>query len=172
MFRVRQIVQGSPDFQGAVRLHQAGRARSRRTSRYDRKKVFRTGFAVFFVASVITAVLLLANAAHCQPVTTKPQTNSLGVLQYNDNPLMYEAVQTIAEVTEVDGNMNMRVKPVGTYMLYDDIVLLCGMPTEKFNGVTEPFLMTYERRAHHMVRGVACHDLLQVNSIVPNERIK
>ena len=125
---------------------------------------------IFFAASVITAVLLLANAAHCS--TTKPQTNSLGVLQYNDNPFMYEAVQTIAEVTEVDGNMNLRVKPVGTYMLYDDIIPLCGMPIDKFSGVTEPFLMTYERRAHRMVRGVACHDLLQVNSIVPNERIK
>ena len=127
---------------------------------------------VLFISSVITAILLLANAAHCQPVTTKPQTNSLGVLQYNDNPLMYEAVQTIAEVTEVDGNLNMRVKPVGTYMLYDDIVLLCGLPTEKFNGVTEPFLMTYRRQSSHMVRGVACHDLLRVDSIVPNERIK
>ena len=127
---------------------------------------------IFFAASVITAVLLLANAAHCQPVTTKPQTNSLGVLQYNDNPYIYEAVQTIAEVTEVDGNMNLRVKPVGTYMLYDDIVLLCGMPIDKFSGVTEPFLMTYRRQSSHMVRGVACHDLLRVDSIVPNERIK
>ena len=125
---------------------------------------------IFFAASVITAVLLLANAAHCSTGDKHP--NSLGTLSYNDNPLMYEAVQTIAEVTEVDGNMNLRVKPVGTYMLYDDIILLCGMPTEKFRGVTEPFLMTYERRAHHIVRGVACHDLLQVNSIVPNERIK
>jgi hypothetical protein len=127
---------------------------------------------ILLIASVITSVLLLANAAHCQPVTAKPQTNSLGVVQYNDNPYIYEAVQTLAEVTEVDGNMNLRVKPVGTYMLYDDIVLLCGLPIEKFSGVTEPFLMTYERRAHRMVRGVACHDLLQVNSIVPNERIK
>ena len=128
---------------------------------------------ILFVAAVITSVLLMANAAHCQLVTTKPEhTNSLGVLQYNDNPLIYEAVQTIAEVTEIDGNLNMRVKPVGTYMLYDDIVLLCGMPTEKFSGVTEPFLMTYERASHHMVRGVACHDLLRVDSIVPNQRIK
>ena len=127
---------------------------------------------IFFAASVITAVLLLANAAHCQPATTKPQTNSLGTLSYNDNPLMYEAAQTIAEVTEIDGNMNLRVKPVGTYMLYDDIILLCGMPIDKFSGVTEPFLMTYRRRSSHMVRGVACHDLLRVDSIVPNERIK
>ena len=127
---------------------------------------------IFFAASVITAVLLLANAAHCQPVTTKPQTNSLGTLSYNDNPYIYEAVQMIAEVTEVDGNMNLRVKPVGTYMLYDDIVLLCGMPVEKFNGITEPFLMTYRRQASHMVHGVACHDLLRVDQIVPNESVK
>ena len=126
---------------------------------------------IFFAASVITAVLLLANAAHCSTSGDK-HPNSLGIVQYDVNPLMYEAVQTIAEVTEVDGNMNLRVKPVGTYMLYDDIVLLCGMPVEKFSGVTEPFLMTYRRQSSHMVQGVACHDLLQVNSIVPNERIK
>jgi hypothetical protein len=127
---------------------------------------------VLFMTAVVTTVLLLANAAHCQPVTTKPQTNSLGVVQYNDNPLMYEAVQSLAEVTEIDGNMNLRVKPIGTYMLYDDIILLCGLPIEKFTGITEPFLMTYERRAHRMVRGVACHDLLRVDSIVPKERVK
>jgi len=125
---------------------------------------------ILFAAFVITAVLLLANAAHCSTGDKHP--NSLGTLSYNDNPLMYEAVQTIAEVTEVDGNMNLRVKPVGTYMLYDDIILLCGMPIDKFSGVTEPFLMTYRRQSSHMVRGVACHDLLRVDSIVPNERIK
>lgn len=126
---------------------------------------------IFFAASVITGALLLANAAHCSTAGDK-HPNSLGIVQYDVNPLMYEAVQTIAEVTEVDGNMNLRVKPVGTYMLYDDIVLLCGMPLEKFNGVTEPFLMIYLRQSSHMVRGVACHDLLRVDQIVPNERIK
>jgi hypothetical protein len=125
---------------------------------------------VFFAAFVITGALLLVNAAHCSTGDKHP--NSLGTLSYNDNPLMYEAVQTIAEITEVDGNMNLRVKPVGTYMLYDDIILLCGMPVEKFSGVTEPFLMTYERRAHHMVQGVACHELLRVDQIVSKERVK
>jgi hypothetical protein len=122
---------------------------------------------VFSFAFVITILLFLANSAHCS--TTKPQTNSLGVVQYSINPYIYEAVQNIAEVTEIDGNMNLRVKPVGTYMLYDDIILLCGRPVEKFTGITEPFLMTYERQAHHMVRGVACHDLLRVDNIVPKE---
>jgi hypothetical protein len=125
---------------------------------------------VFSFAFVITILLFLANSAHCS--TTKPQTNSLGVVQYSINPYIYEAVQNIAEVTEIDGNMNLRVKPVGTYMLYDDIILLCGRPVEKFTGITEPFLMTYERVSHHMVRGVACHDLLRVDNIVPNEKVK
>jgi hypothetical protein len=104
--------------------------------------------------------------------TIQKHDNGLGVIMQNDNPYIYEAVQTIAEVTEIDGNMNMRVKPVGTYMLYDDIVLLCGMPIDKFSGVTELFLMTYRRQSSHMVRGVACHDLLRVDSIVPKERVK
>jgi len=106
---------------------------------------------IFGAVSVVTAILLLANSAHCS--TTKPQTNSLGVVQYTENPYLYEAVQNLAEVTEVDGNMNLRVKPIGTYMLYDDIILLCGLPIEKFTGITEPFLMTYERRAHRMYGG-------------------
>jgi hypothetical protein len=134
------------------------------------KEVVSYWIRILFAAAVVTSVLLMANAAHCS--TTKPQANSLGVLQYNSNPYIYEAVQTIAEVTEVDGNLNLRVKPVGTYMLYDDILLLCGLPVEKFSGIAEPFLMTYERVSHHMVRGVACHDLLRVDGITPNERIK
>ena len=135
------------------------------------KKCISYWIRIFFAAFVITGALLLVNAAHCSTSGEK-HSNSLGTLSYNDNPLMYEAVQTIAEATEVDGNMNLRVKPVGTYMLYDDIVLLCGMPVEKFSGVTEPFLMTYERAAHHMVRGVACHELLRVDQIVSKERVK
>ena len=39
---------------------------------------------IFFAASVITAVLLLANAAHCSTGDKHP--NSLGTLSYNDNP--------------------------------------------------------------------------------------
>ena len=134
------------------------------------KEVVSYWIRILFAAAVVTTILLMANAAHC--ATTKPQTNSLGVLQYNSNPYIYEAVQTIAEVTEIDGNLNLRVKPIGTYMLYDDIILLCGLPVDKFSGVQEPFLMTYERASHHMVRGVACHDLLRVDGITPNERIK
>jgi hypothetical protein len=125
---------------------------------------------IFVAVSVVTAILLLANSAHCS--TTNPQTNSLGVVQYTENPYLYEAVQSLAEVTEVDGNMNLRVKPIGTYMLYDDNILLCGLPTDAFQGIREPFLMTYERVSHTSVRGVGCHRLVRVDNIESKERVK
>jgi hypothetical protein len=93
-------------------------------------------------------------------------------VQYTENPYLYEAVQSLAEVTEVDGNMNLRVKPIGTYMLYDDNLLLCGLPTDAFQGIREPFLMTYERVSHTSVRGVGCHRLVRVDNIESNERVK
>ena len=128
---------------------------------------------IFFAASVITAVLLLANAAHCQPVTTKPQTNSLGVVSYTENPNLYILGNVVEGFDISDGAaLNLRIQPLGTYALFTQDILMCGMPTEKFNGVTEPILMTYRRQSSHRVRGVACHDLLRVDSIVPNERIK
>jgi hypothetical protein len=97
--------------------------------------------------------------------TGKQQPNSLGTVTYTANPYIYEAVNDIAGVNDVEGNLNLRVKPVGTYMLYDENILLCGMPIDKFQGVVSPFLMTYERQAHRAVAGVGCHNLLRVDPI-------
>jgi hypothetical protein len=168
VFRVWQAMFRSLDSQGAIHAQE-----SRGGTRGDdfmSNEYISYWVKVLFMAAVITTVLLLVNAAHC--TTTKPQTNSLGVVQYNDNPLMYEAVQSLAEVTEVDGSMNLRVKPIGTYMLYDDNLLLCGLPTDAFQGIREPFLITYERVAHLSVRGVGCHRLVRVDNIESNERVK
>jgi hypothetical protein len=121
------------------------------------------------IGLTVIVLLVLAKAGRCS--TTKPQSNSLGVLQYNDNPYIYEAVGQLIEVTEVEGNMNLRIKPIGTYLLYDDTVMLCGLPVDKFHGITEPFLMTYRRQSSHMVKGVACHELLRVDQIVPKEQL-
>jgi hypothetical protein len=164
--QVRKKMRRASDFQRTLHAEES-RSRARRKTMNEYISYWAK---ILFMAAVITTFLVLVNAAHC--TTTKPQTNSIGIVQYNENPYIYEAVQTIAEVTEVDGNMNLRVQPVGTYLLYDDIVLLCGLPVEKFVGITEPFLMTYERVSHRMVRGVACHDLLRVDNIESNERVK
>ena len=99
--------------------------------------------------------------------------SSLGVPMLQDNPLMYTA-GSLAEqdsVTTVDGNLNLRIHPLGTYMLFDQSVLLCGMPTDKFKGVTQPFVLVYERQAHRAVRGIGCHELVEAYSLVTKEKI-
>jgi hypothetical protein len=98
----------------------------------------------------------------------KKQSNSIGSVAYTENPLMYQAgyiAQGGDAIANVDGNLNIRIKPLETYMLYDESILFCGLPTDMFNGKTEPFLLTYERVAHRQVRGVGCHELVAVHSL-------
>jgi hypothetical protein len=125
-------------------------------------------FAVGYLIGValVVVVLLLTSAAHC--AVGKKQVNSLGSVAYTENPLMYQAgfiAQGGDAITNVDGNLNIRIKPLETYMLYDESVLFCGLPVDMFNGKTEPFLLTYERIAHRQVRGVGCHVLVDVSEI-------
>ena len=61
--------------------------------------------------------------------------------------------------------VNVRINPLGTYMLYDESVLFCGLPVDKFQGVTEPFVMAYERVARRTVQGIGCHALISVHSL-------
>jgi hypothetical protein len=67
---------------------------------------------------------------------------------YTNNPLVYVAgsIATNQEaVTNVDGNLSIRMSPLGTYMLYDESILLCGLPIDKFQGITEPFVLTLRK---------------------------
>ena len=128
-------------------------------------------FTIFGIAALITLVVLAASVfSHAS--TTSQHRNSLGVPMYDVNPYIYEAVIAVTNVSEINGNLNLRVRPVGTYLLYDETVLLCGLPLDKFQGVSEPFLMTYERQSHETVRGVGCHELLRVDSLIENTRIQ
>ena len=125
---------------------------------------------LFGLAALITLfVLAVSTFGHA---TTTQHRNSLGVPMYTVNPYIYEAVIAVTNVSEINGNLNLRVRPVGTYLLYDEAVLLCGLPLDKFQGVSEPFLMTYERQSHETVRGVGCHELLRVDSLIENTRIQ
>lgn len=119
----------------------------------------------------IAALCLLVYPAH-GAVSTK-HGSSLGIPMYDENPLMYLAgsLATDKAVTEIDGNLNLRIKPLGTYMLFDEAVLLCGMPVDMFQGITEPFVLTYERTAHRSVQGIGCHVLVHVNSL-KEEKLK
>ena len=124
---------------------------------------------VFFWGMVMTGALLVANYARGD--VGKTHSNSLGTVSYTQNPYVYEAVNEVAEANEVDGNLNLRINPVGTYMLYDENILLCGWPAEKFQGIATPFVLTYERVSQHSVRGVGCHVLLRVDSLKTKESL-
>jgi hypothetical protein len=118
------------------------------------------------VIYVVLVMMLLVIAGKC--AVSKPHSNSIGVPMYNTNPLMYTAgslANTADSVSNVDGNLNLRIKPLGTYMLYDEQILFCGLPMEKFQGITEPFVLAYERQAHRTVQGVGCHNLISVESL-------
>ena len=94
---------------------------------------------------------------------------------YTSNPLMYVAGSIATNqdaLTNVDGNLNIRMSPLGTYMLYDESVLFCGLPIDKFQGITEPFVITYERVSHRSVQGIGCHVLVDVTSLKPKEALK
>ena len=121
---------------------------------------------IFFIAAIITAVLLLANAAHCQPVTTKPQTNSLGVVSYTENPNLYILGNVVEGFDISDGAaLNLRIQPLGTYALFTQDILMCGMPLDKFEGKRNPVAITYARRATRMISGIGCHPLLRVDEV-------
>lgn len=120
-------------------------------------------------ALCIALLMCLVLVATGRATTTAKQPNAFGTVSYQTNPYVYEAVIDIASADSIDGNLNLRVKPLGTYMLYDDTILLCGEPVEKFEGRSFPFLMTYERKSHHSVNGVGCHELIRVDAITPSK---
>lgn len=116
--------------------------------------------------ALVVVVFLLASAAHC--AVGKKQSNSLGSIAYTENPMMYQAgyiAQGGDAVANVDGNLNIRIKPLDTYMLYDESVLLCGLPMDMFQGKTEPFVLVYKRQASKTVQGVGCHTLVAIHSL-------
>ena len=123
--------------------------------------------------ALVAVVLLLSTYAHC--ATGKKHDNSLGTVMYTTNPLTYLAGNLVTSqepISNVDGNLNLRISPLGTYMLYDESVLLCGLPMDKFQGITEPFVLVYERVARRTVQGVGCHVLVDVRSLKPKEPVQ
>ena len=123
--------------------------------------------------ALVAIVFLTATYAHC--AVSKKHDNSLGFVQYDSNPLMYMAgslAESDGAVSNVDGNLNLRILPLGTYALFDESLLFCGVPMDKFVGITSPFVLIYERKAHTSVRGLGCHVLVDVRSLKPKEPVQ
>jgi hypothetical protein len=122
---------------------------------------------VFGLAALITIIVLVASTlGHAMTTNSRNNSNGLGVIMYSQNPYIYEAGSIIdySVIGESEG-LSIRVKPLATYMLFDENILFCGVPADKINGHENPMVLVYERVARRMVDGVGCHNLVQVRSI-------
>jgi hypothetical protein len=120
---------------------------------------------------LLVGILLLAIIAmttFARGATTSQHTNSLGAVQYQDNPNTYLA-GSVTAVNFVGDPKNygvvLRIQPIGTYSLFTEDVLFCGDPSDLFAGKIGPVLLVYETVAHHTVGGLGCHQLAIVHAL-------
>jgi hypothetical protein len=120
----------------------------------------------------VTVVLILASSmAHC--TTSAPRPNSLGLDQVYTNPNVYLfAVPVQLAVIQGQGDHEfytaVRFQPYNTMELYDESVLFCGDVSGDFRRV--PMVVTYDRQAHKMFKGIACHELQPIFEIKTEEQ--
>lgn len=92
--------------------------------------------------------------------------NSLGAISYESNPYNYVAGTIVEGEVLEDGKATvLRIQPAYTYELYDESLFLCGDQSDKLDGKNPLMILTYEKLAHRIVDGVACHNLVGVNEI-------
>ena len=116
---------------------------------------------ILFLLSVMTA---LTNFAH--GAISKKHDNSLGVIQYQSNPLTYFEGSLVSGAV-IDRGVNLRFQPRGVYSLFTQEILLCDYDnvTEKFEGKRGLLVLTYETVAHRSIEGIGCHRLVGVDEV-------
>jgi hypothetical protein len=98
-------------------------------------------------------------------ISKKPNTNSLGTVQYQNNPYTYKAGALTAAAFVGDGGVVIRIQPRGTFSLYTEDILFCAGAVELVGTKRNPLVLTYETQAHHMIEGIGCHKLIYVDEI-------
>ena len=131
----------------------------------DPREAVKYLLTLFGLAALITLVVLAASVfSHAS--TTSQHRNSLGVPMYDVNPYIYEAGEIVDyAIVEKGEGLSIRVKPLATYLLFDDNILFCGVPADKINGHENPMVLVYRRVSSRMISGIGCHDLIEVRSI-------
>jgi hypothetical protein len=118
----------------------------------------------------IALVLLIGfGTAHCEVPSTNRHSNEFGAVIEYTNPFMYNfGIITDAAVIRTDKRIatNLKFQPYGTFALYTEQVMLCGLPTDELiNKASGPVILVYKRQANAAVQGVACHNLEGVFSV-------
>ena len=102
--------------------------------------------------------------------------NSLGAIQYVDNPNTYLFGVIVNQPENpnrviMDGRRRLATiltfQPYNTFNLFTEAVTFCGNLTPAFAPVRGPIVVTYKTVAHEMVNGVACHEFVDVFKVVP-----
>jgi hypothetical protein len=123
---------------------------------------------IFFFSLLAVLFLIWPFFVHAS-VTTK-HGNSLGVVQYQDNPYMYKAGAVIAGYAVDNGKaLVLRIQPIGTYSLFTEDILICNYPIEMLASKMNPMVLTYRTRASKMIQGIGCHELVHVDELKPKE---
>jgi hypothetical protein len=129
-------------------------------------KQFVGGYLIGVALAVV--VFLFATYAHC--AVSKKHNNSIGTVMYMDNPMTYKAGAITSVAYIGHEGISVRMQPIGTYGLFTEEFLFCGLDIEKFMNQTNPMVLTFRTKASRMIDGIGCHELINVSSIKPKER--
>ena len=127
---------------------------------------FRTAIENALLALIGTLMIIIALNANAA-VSKKPQGNSLGFLQYTENPYTYVEGELRGAVYVEKNALVVRIQPRGTYALYTEDLLFCRGAAEKIQGKQGALVFVYERVAHESIQGIGCHELRFVDEIKP-----
>lgn len=99
-------------------------------------------------------------------ISKKPNTNSLGTVQYQSNPYTYFEGSLVSGAI-IEPGVNLRFQPRGTYNLFTQEILFCDYNTvaQKFSGKQGLLVLSYETVAHRMIQGIGCHSLRSVDEV-------
>lgn len=99
-------------------------------------------------------------------ISKKPNTNSLGTVQYQSNPYTYFEGSLVSGAI-IEPGVNLRFQPRGTYNLFAQEILFCDYNTvaQKFSGKQGLLVLSYETVAHRMIQGIGCHSLRSVDEV-------
>ena len=114
----------------------------------------------------LLVVLTFGFVGFAHGAVSKKHDNSLGVVQYQNNPFTY-LEGSISNVSLVGTGVNLRLQPRGVYSLFTQEILLCDYDNvaEKFEGKHGLMVLTYETVAHRTIEGIGCHRLVGVDEV-------
>lgn len=114
----------------------------------------------------VLAVLTIGLTGFAHGAVSKKHDNSLGVVQYQNNPFTYFEGSLVSGAT-IDSAVNLRFSPRQTYGLFTQDILFCDYDNvaEKFAGKKGLVVLSYETVAHRTIQGIGCHSLRSVDEV-------